>query len=81
MIAASVAGFATAWAAIGVQLASGHDSALASKSQSTAKTSSSHKRSTTVSSAAPTNTAQQTSSASSSSGSSQPLAPVTTQQS
>ena len=42
VIAASVAAFATAWAAIGVQLASGHDPTLAQKSGTAAKSTQTH---------------------------------------
>src|SRR5689334_3694560 len=85
VIAGSVAAFATAWVAIGVQLAAGHDPALAQKARSAAKTASVHKPSSTASSSATTQASGSSSSGSSSSGSSsaasQPLAPVTTSQS
>jgi len=80
VIAGSVAAFATAWVAIGVQLAAGHDPALAQKARSAAKTASVHKRSSTTGSSATTQSSGSSSSGSSSAAS-QPLAPVTTSQS
>jgi hypothetical protein len=91
-IAGSVAVFAAAWAAIGFQLVSGHDPALAKNSQAavaasttsggakkSAAKSSSSKSSSSKQSGAKSSSSAATSSSSTSA--SQQLAPVTTQQS
>jgi hypothetical protein len=82
VIAGSAVAFVTAWAAIGVQLASGHDPALNKRAQPVAAPSASSTSSTTDSTssdATPTNDTTQTTPPSASP--SQQLAPVTTQQS
>jgi hypothetical protein len=81
VIAGSALAFITAWAAIGVQLASGHDPALSKRAQPAAASSSSTKSSTTDSTSSDATTTDPTQTTSPSASSPQQLAPLTTQQS
>jgi hypothetical protein len=81
-IAGSVAAFAAAWVAIGVQLASGHDPALSKNTPAAAVAGSKSTNSGSTNSGSTDSSSTDSSSTdSSSSSSSQQLAPVTTQQS